>query len=430
VGPLRGPAAWARCVGPLRGPAACVCYEVGVPRFQPFVGLRYGPDATDISGVVCPPYDVISPHDRELLEAEDPANCVRVELPRPAPPLSAYESAAATLAAWRGQFLAVDDGPSFYVYRMGFKDHTGRPRQTTGVLGALVLEPPGNGILPHERTTPKDKQDRLDLLTATRTNLSPIWGLSLASGLSGLCDPQGPPDAEASVDGVDHQLWRVSQPAITEAISSLVASAPVVVADGHHRYEVALAYQASCSGPGAHDAVLALIVELSEEQLAVAPIHRLLSNLPAGWDPASLFGSWFSVSATDPPDDTILDRMEEAESLALVAPGGTWLLHPNAAVIEAAEMDLDSSRLAIAVGSHPGIEVRFQHGVDAIVAAVASGDADAGVLLRPATVAQIAAVAHEGTRMPPKTTFFTPKPATGMVFRAFADQPNPSDILG
>jgi len=400
-----------------------VCYEIGVPSFEPFVGLRYAAEATaDLSGVICPPYDVISEPERLALEAEHEANCVRLELPQGP---NKYADAAALLARWRqpGGPLAPDDSPSFYVYRMGFKDDSGRPRQTAGVFGALGLEPPGTGILPHERTTPKDKQDRLDLIRATRTNVSPIWGLSVASGLSALCEQPGQPDARATdALGVHHRLWRVTQPGVLDAIASTVSSAPVVIADGHHRFEVALAYKGECGGNGPHDAVMAFVVELTDEQLAVAPIHRLLTGLPENFDPESVFGEWFTISPTAAPDDTIADRMRSAGSLALVAPHGTWLMAPTPAVLDKAEMDLDSSRLDVALASLPSVDVRFQHGWDRIADAVASGSASAGVLLRPATVAQIAAVAHGGERMPPKTTFFTPKLATGMVFRALDDQ--------
>ena len=402
-----------------------------MPRFEPFRGLRYGPDATDLSGVICPPYDVISEPEREALEAEHEDNCVRLELPRSHGELSPYDSAAATLATWRqpGGPLVTDDVAAFYLYRMGFKDEHGRPRQTSGLLGALGLEPPGTGILPHERTTPKDKQDRLNLLRETRTNLSPIWGLSLTPGLSTLCEPQGPPDAKATdAGGVHHRLWRITQPGVVKAISDAVAASPVVVADGHHRFEVALAYQAERRAlghaEGPHDAVLAYLVELSEEQLAVAAIHRLLTGLPAAFGPASL-ERWFDVTPADPADASIADRQRELGALALVTRGGTWLLHPRPKLIETADQDLDSSRLDVALADLPGVDVRFQHGWSNVVAAVRDGTAEAGILLRPATVAQIADVAERRDRMPPKTTFFTPKPATGLVFRHLDDQEPP-----
>jgi len=395
-----------------------------VPRFDPFVGLRYGPDATDLSGVICPPYDVIDEAQRRALEAEHEANCVRLELPQPSGEHDRYRAAADLLRHWRapGGPLAVDDGPAFYVYRMGFRDEAGRPRQTTGVLGALGIEAPGGDVLPHERTTPKDKQDRLDLLRATRTNLSPIWGLSLARGLTQACEPAGPPDARATdMGGVHHRLWRIASPGVVSAIADTVASAPLVIADGHHRYEVGQAYQGEQGTGGPQDAILALVVELAADQLFVAPIHRLLSGLPAGWSPEAL-SEWFEVSPTTAPDGGIVDQLVSAGGMALVMRSGTWLLRPRPALDEAAEMALDSSRLEVVLAAMRGVAVRYQHGWSTAVGAVANEDAEAAILVRPATVEQIAEVARRRERMPPKTTFFTPKPATGMVFRALDDQ--------
>ncbi len=396
-----------------------------MPRFEPFVGLRYGPDASDLSGVICPPYDVIDERQRRALEAEHDANIVRLELPQPDGDRDRYRAAADLLGRWRapGGPLALDDGEAFYVYRMGFHDEAGRPRQTTGVLGALGLEPPGEGILPHERTTPKDKQDRLDLLRATRTNLSPIWGLTLAPGLSQLADLGTPPDARATdLGGVHHRLWRVTSPGVVEAIAATVASAPVVVADGHHRFEVGLAYQAEQGAGGPQDAILALIVELSDDQLFVAPIHRLLSGLPAGWSPEA-WSEWFEVTPMAAPDGGVVDRLVAAGGMGVVTRQGSWLLRPRPSLDGAAAMPLDSSRLEVVLGEAPALAVRFQHGWANAVGAVANDDADAAVLLRPATVDQIADVARQRQRMPPKTTFFTPKPATGMVLRGLDDQP-------
>jgi uncharacterized protein (DUF1015 family) len=395
-----------------------------VPRFDPFVGLRYGPDANDLSGVICPPYDVIDDAQRRALEAEHVANIVRVELPQPDGEHDRYRAAAELLARWRapGGPLAVDEGEAFYVYRMGFHDEAGRPRQTTGVLGALRLEPPGEGILPHERTTPKDKQDRLDLIRATRTNLSPIWGLTLAPGLSQLAELGSPPDARATdMGGVHHRLWRVTSPGVIDAIAGTVASAPVVIADGHHRFEVGLAYQAEQGAGGPQDAILALVVELSADQLFVAPVHRLLAGLPAGWSPAA-WSEWFEVTPMGAPDGGVVDRLVAAGGMGVVNRQGAWLLQPRRALEDAAAMPLDSSRLEVVLAPMPSVTVRYQHGWAAAVGAVANDDADAAVLLRPATVPQIAEVAERRERMPPKTTFFTPKPATGMVLRSLDDQ--------
>ncbi|MEO7837165.1 MAG: DUF1015 domain-containing protein, partial [Acidimicrobiales bacterium] len=397
-----------------------------MPRFHPFSGLRFAVAGGRLDSVVAPPYDVISPADRDRLAASDEHNAVRIEVPvaeESGDGDDKYRAAARIWAEWRETgILVADPEPSFYVYRMGFQDEAGQPRQTTGIVGALELTPPGEGgVLPHERTTPKDKADRLALLRACRANLSPVWGLSTASGLTALCEVVGPPDARATdEEGVHHRLWQVSQPGVVQAISDVVASAPIVIADGHHRYETALAYRDE-GGDGGGDrppgcgAVMTYVVELTEDQLDVRPIHRLISDLPDELDLPEALAAHFEVTADGGPDDAMPTRMSEGGTLGLVTPKGSWLLRPLAATTAAAGQDLDSSRLDVALAALPPHELRFQHGVGNVVAAVASGRAQAGVLLRPATVAQIAAIGSGGDRMPPKTTFFYPKPRTGMV---------------
>ncbi|MBV8235876.1 MAG: DUF1015 domain-containing protein, partial [Acidimicrobiia bacterium] len=231
-----------------------------MPRFEPFAGVRYNSDAVELDGVVAPPYDVIGPEERLALERRDPHNVVHVDLPRDEPGRDRYTAAGCRLDEWLVEHvLARDDEAAFYVYRMGYRDTGGRPRQTSGVIGALELSVPGEGdVLPHERTMPKPKDDRLNLLRSCHANLSPIWVLSLAGGLSGLCELPGPPDARCTDDaGVHHRLWRIIQPGVASALAEAVGSAPVVIADGHHRYETALAYRderrAAGAGPGDHD---------------------------------------------------------------------------------------------------------------------------------------------------------------------------------
>jgi uncharacterized protein (DUF1015 family) len=374
-----------------------------VPRFEPFAAVRYaaGPD---LSPVAAPPYDVISPDDRARLVEKSEHNAVRIELPADEGGRDRYQVAADLWRSWQDEgVLFTDDSPSFYGYRMSFAADDGSPRSTLGVLGALELSRPGEaGILPHERTTSKDKADRLNLLRACRANLSPIWGLSLAPGLSGLLAVDRPPDAWADdEDGNRHELWRLAA-GDAAAIGQAVAAEPLVIADGHHRYETALAYRDESPGlPGARS-VLCYVVELTESQLAVGPIHRLLSEVPD-------LSPWFDLT---PVDDV------PRAGLALVTADQAWRLTPKPSTAEAAEADLDSSRLDVALRELPGVSVRFQHGAELAVSMVRKGEAAAAVLLRPATVEQIAATGHGGERMPPKTTFFYPKLRTGMVFRA------------
>ncbi len=392
-----------------------------MPRFEPFIGIRYDTTSLDPALVTAPPYDVISPSDRAALIASAPANVVRIDLPVDGD--DPYGDAAQQFNRWRTEGVFVDDSePSFTVYRMEAPDENGIVRHTTGVIGAMELTPPGEGdILPHEFTTPKAKSDRLDLLRSTRSNLSAVWGLSPAIGLTALLDTTDAPLCRFVADGVTHTVWRIADPERIDAIRSAIGSAPIVIADGHHRYETSLAYRderrAADGDGGAADAVMTFVVELVEDELEVGPIHRLISGLPDGVDVLAAFGPYFECEPFPGSDQPTVRELQELGGLALVTSDGTWLLRPWPDTIAAAR-DLDSSRLDLALAALPDHSLVYQHGVDHIHAAVRSGAAQAGVLLRPVRVDQIIEIAKGGEKMPPKSTFFAPKPRTGVVFRS------------
>lgn len=392
-------------------------------RFEPFAGIRYNPQRTRLAGVIAPPYDVIDGAQRDALAARDPHNAVLIDVPSEADGDQRYLQAHQRLEAWLAEgTLVVDDRLSFTAYRMTATDEAGAERHTTGVIGALELSPPGTDILPHEHTTPKAKSDRLDLLRSCRANLSAIWGLSLARGLTDLLPLEDPPLAEVvDDDGVRHTVWRIDDPDVCAAISSAVASHPVVVADGHHRYETSLAYkgerEALDGHAGAAGATMTYIVELVEDELTVHAIHRLIGGLPDDTDIEAALAPWFEPVGPPPAGVAVAAAMVEAGCLLLILPGRDVLLRPRPHDLSHVP-DLDSSRLDVALAALPAHTLAYQHGVEQVRAAVASGAAQAGVLLRPATVAQIEATAHGGERMPPKTTFFHPKPKTGLVFRS------------
>ncbi|HEV2069527.1 MAG TPA: DUF1015 domain-containing protein [Acidimicrobiales bacterium] len=398
-----------------------------MPRFEPFAGLRYRMSA-DIDDVTAPPYDVIDEAQREALASRSPFNAVHLELPvEEDDDGDRYQRAARLLREWRQKgIVAPDDPPALYLYRMGYHDEAGTPRQTTGVIGALELSVPGDGdVLPHEETTPRAKSDRLQLLEATKTNVSPIWCLSLGRHLSYLADPLGPPFARCTdEDGVHHRIWRVTSPAVLEGLVEVVEAAPVIIADGHHRYETALAYRdrlrAEGAGEGPHDFVMALVVELAEDELSVQAIHRVLTGLPPDLDVVEALSPWFAREPL-PGDGISPASMVELGGLGLVLPDGpSCLLVPKAGAFPDELPDLDASRLEVARAALPPHEISYSAGVEASVSQVAGRAGSAAVLLRPATVEQIGESARRGERMPAKTTYFRPKPRTGMVFRSVA----------
>jgi uncharacterized protein (DUF1015 family) len=398
-----------------------------VAQFQPFSGIRYDLARVELADVVSPPYDVIDAGLREQLAARSDHNAVRIDLPADEGGDDRYEVARRLLADWQAEGVLVSDArPSFTIYRMAYVDDAGTARHTTGVIGALELTPPGTDILPHEQTTPKAKTDRLDLLRHCRANTSAIWALSLAKGLTDLLPVQSDPVADfTDGDGVRHTVWVVEDAGQCAAIAEAVSAQPVVVADGHHRYETSLAYrserEAADGTAGDAAATLAYIVELVEDELSVRAIHRLINGLPEGLDLLAALDPWFEALGPPASGEPVTAAMQAAGALCLVRPEGEVLLRPRPEAL-ADVRDLDTVRLDTALaglGAGVGaLTVTFQHGADNVRRAVARGEAQAGVLLRPVTVSQIEATAHGGERMPPKTTFFHPKVKTGLVFRS------------
>ena len=391
-----------------------------MPRFDAFRGVRYDPERVALADVCSPPYDVIDGPTRALLAARHPANAVGVDLPGPAE--GAYAAAAERLAGWLADGTLRRDQPSLYVYRMTHADGDGGERRTTGVIGALELSAPGEGgILPHEHTTPKAKSDRLQLLRATRANLSAVWALSPAPGLTELLEPDADPVGAWSVDGIDHRLWRITDPGRLAAITACVGREPVVIADGHHRYETSLAYRdeqralGPDGAPGA-EAVLAYVVELVDDELEVRPIHRLVASLPGDLDLVDALGRWFDLTPVEPDDAVVDPDAPTRDAVGLVTPTGAWQLAPKTEH-EPTSRGLDSVRVDRALADAGVDDVVFEHDPRKVVDEVRASRAGAGFLLRAATVDQIVEIAHGGERMPPKTTFFSPKPCTGAVFR-------------
>lgn len=391
-----------------------------MPPFAPFRGIRYAAD--DLAPLTAPPYDVISREERDELAAQDPRNVVHIDVPVLQPGSGRddpYVEAAERLERWREDGTLVTDDPSLYLYRMSFADEAGAARQTLGVIGALGLVPPGEGdVLPHEHTTPKAKSDRLRLMRATAANLSPIWGLSLAQGLSKLLDVGRPAlHSWLDPDGVRHELWRESRADAIAEIRAAIESEPVVIADGHHRYETSLALAAERRDlPGA-GATLCYLVELVEDQLAVQPIHRLVAGLPDGTDITGSLADTFEVErSAEVPDANAVARLVDSGRLGLITADGFAYLRPR---LDGGR--IDSELVADALAALPAHELSYQHALTACAAAVRDGYADAAILLRPVSVSQIQRVAHARQKMPPKSTFFWPKPRTGVLFRSLSE---------
>lgn len=414
-------------------------------RLSPFRALRYaGADGSDLSRLLSPPYDVIDEDERRELESADPHNVVRLILPRDASgsPHGAYRSAAELLRQWRAEgVLVADDTPALYVYELAEGD-----ARTRGLVGAVGLTPPEAGIvLPHENTMAGPVADRLALTEATEGNLEPIYlvysGGGAASQAVAACDDR-PPLVTAQVDGVTHRIWALTDPSTLRAVAGDLLARRAVIADGHHRYATYLRHQAdrhaAGAGAGPWDRGLALLVDASAYGPQVHAIHRVVPGLPLA-DAVTRAAAGFATR--DVPADSALQALAAVEEGAafLLTDGSRWVLltDPDAALVDSA---LPASRSAAwrsldvtvahrvlidrlwALEDHEDV-VGFEHSVaDAVAAAQRSGGT--ALLLNPTPVEGVAAVAEAGERMPRKSTLFTPKPRTGLLMRAYRDEPD------
>jgi uncharacterized protein (DUF1015 family) len=409
-----------------------------VPDVVPFPGIRYDTDTAGaaLDVLAAPPYDVVDDDLHAALEAAHQYNSVRLILPRDEHAEGdRYERAATTMRRWCDEGVLVrDPAPRFYGYRMRYRDAHGSDRHTHGFFGALRLpEAANNDVLPHERTLPKAKSDRLALLRAMRANVDPIWCLSVTSGLTALLDPATPLCGCTDAEGTEHTLFAIDDPAQIEAIRDAVGRSPLVLADGHHRYETATTYRDELRAAGAPvggaDAIMTLVVELAEDELSIDAIHRLVTvadgvDVRAALDDAFVFEP---VGAnTSDVVETLEARMGERGALALVDRTGVALAFPRPEVATSAlasEPEVVRATDAaivehLAVPRLSGAQFTYRHDAIATAALVDKGAASAALLCRPVSVAQTRAAALAGVRMTQKTTFFAPKPRTGMVFRS------------
>ena len=395
-----------------------------MPRFEPFAALRYTP-SLPLDKVVAPPYDVLSDSDVVALLQSHPRNIVAIDVPRDVDGPGRYELAGQRLNEWIGDGTLVRDSrPSFTIYRTRFTDEAGAKRETVGVLGGLeVVDEGAGGVLPHERTVPKAKTDRLDLTRATNTNLSPVWGLSLTAGLTDLL--RAPGEAMGSCtdeQGVVHTVERVSDPERVATIAQAVASNPVLIADGHHRYAISRTFRDEVRATRGTDSpaelTLTYVAELVEDQLSIDAIHRVYHGIDAE-ALLTIVGEYFETTDAGVVTPAFGAEVVHRGALCLVRRDGTgvWLTPKPSAF--SGVRGLDGAYLEHALRDH-AIDVTYQHGVQHVVDRVRESEATAGVLIRPTSIVEIRRTANEGLLMPPKSTFFTPKLRTGLVLRPLA----------
>jgi len=415
---------------------------------RPFRAVRYDPGRVDLSRVIVPPYDVIAGDERATFFDRDPHNAIRFELTREvaAEATTDYAQIRECLDAWRESGVLIqDDEPAFYVMRQRFRAPDGRELARVGFFAELALaEYEERVVLPHENTLAGPKQDRLRLLRAARANLSSVFLLYedrdelLAGALEAALDARVL--GRASDDaGVEYTLAAVRDPEAVASIRGFLADRPVVIADGHHRYETALAYRRERgAGEGAPwDSTLAYFANLYAKGSLLLPIHRVVqkgaSRTPApddaGW--AARLPGWqlerVAIAAGGANVAELLDAhlAPRAGHPAFAADDGRGTLRVfwrDAPLGEELMVRILESEVLGGVFGLDERDIRegavsFPKSAARAAEEVRTGGGEVALYLNPLDPDDVFRVTRAGERMPQKSTFFSPKVPTGLVFR-------------
>jgi uncharacterized protein (DUF1015 family) len=432
---------------------------------RPIRALHYDLDIVgSLDDVAAPPYDVIDLEQRAALLDRSPYNAVAIDLPKPygqSGPQETegdpYETAAQTIDAWREAGALVDDAePAIWAMTQDYTGPDGESRTRHGILCRVRVEDFEAGqVLPHERTLPGPKKDRLDLTRATRHNLSAIFSLSTEDPwplVEPQIDPAAPWGEATDEGGVLTRVWRVGDPGTIAAVGALLSGARLLIADGHHRYETALAYRdevnagAAPGGEGGHEFTLMALTGLADPGLTVFPTHRLLSGFaddperqerlgsglrelfdaeevaedeldPRGVEGVGVFGLYDSHhrrayrlrlkdSAIEALDEQLLAGKPEAYRRLDTAILETLVLK---GIVGMSEDDILAKR-----------GIGYSKSVSDSLALLEDGSYDIAFILRPIPVDQVRAICESDENMPPKSTYFYPKVLTGLVFNPVA----------
>jgi uncharacterized protein (DUF1015 family) len=433
----------------------------------PFKGLHYNlarvPNLTD---VVTPPYDVISPAEREAFAARNPHNMVHLILPQALPGddllQNRYTRAAATYRQWRREQVLVRDGePALYYWETEF-EHAGRTRIRKGLAAAVGLEPlSGGAIKPHEQTFSAAKADRLEVLKHAQANFSPIFSIypdpeQLVVGLLQQSLPAQPLMDFQDALGYRQRLYPVTDPATLSAVHKHFDAMTLYIADGHHRYETSLNYQKllksrypDASPRAAFNYTLMYLSNIFDPDLVILMAHRLLGGprvkhleearvmgrlkeyfeietLPGVGEFGEAYDEFLqqTLAEIQPPDTgfILLGFGRKAWRLKM-RPGVrqqvlTRQMHPALAQLDVAVLNylIFEKVLGLDAKAQDDQETcKYSSKVPEVIAAVHRGEARLAFLLNPTRIEQVQEVASSGLTMPRKSTYFYPKVMSGLV---------------
>lgn len=415
---------------------------------KPFKAIRYNSSLIgDPSAVITPPYDVISAEEQDKLHQKSPYNIIRLEYGKTYPADNdndnRYTRASDTLNKWLSAgVLKADDEPLYYLYEQSYTyDFNAYKRR--GIVAALGLESyHSKVILPHELTMTEPKKDRLQLLSSSRTNISPIFTLfpdpekRMADFFARVENDK--PLFEAVEDsGQTHRLWAISDSALQTDFTTYMADQPLLIADGHHRYETALKYYLDIQDtkgiipPGAAN-ILTVMVSNNDPGLLMLPTHRLLNDLNSEDITALHQVIKNQFTAIDFGDPRQIDRQEYWQELVkqsrtkngfgfITKESASLLIANDFASVDALPVSLLHDRILKPVlSTEAGTEaikntLRFSHDFSSSLDSVLSGNADAAFILDTIPIDSVFDRASRGIMMPQKSTYFYPKLPSGIV---------------
>jgi uncharacterized protein (DUF1015 family) len=404
--------------------------------------VRYDAGRVELSNVIVPPYDVIAADERESFYERDPHNAIRFELTRKVADEATtdYAEVGETLVAWlRSGVLIRDERPAYYVMRQRFVAPSGETLERMGFFAAGV-------VLPHERTLAGPKADRLKVMRASRANLSSVFLLYqdreqwLGAALESAFDPErGELLGSARDDaGVEYQLAALREPEAVARVERFMAERPVVIADGHHRYETALAYRdeqraaQGVSSAAGCESTLAYFANAYAPGSLLLPIHRVIRKQSAPTDAAWLerLPDWDERSVSIGSVDDIAELLEThlaplAGHPAFAADDATGTLRifsrpeplGDALMVRTLEREVIGSVFELDEDAIRDGAVSFPKSAERAAREVRAGDGTVALYLNPLTPDDVFRVTGEGVVMPQKSTFFYPKVPTGLVFR-------------
>jgi uncharacterized protein (DUF1015 family) len=399
----------------------------------PFKGILYNSGKVSGDDVIAPPYDIISPEQREVLYQKSPYNIIRIDFGKDMPnddeKNNKYTRAKEYMDKWlkEGIFLR-DEKECFYAYESEYTV-SGEKKRLRGIVALVKIEELGKGIYPHEATHSKPKTDRLNLMRACKANISPIYSLYKSKEMitSSIIEniKDAPLISAHDFDGAIHRLYRISDSLAIKSIIDELSDKPVFIADGHHRYEVALEYKKEM-GEGPWDYVMMFLANMVEEGITILPTHRMIKGIKRE-EVLSRLKPDFDVESCGLECDIKKKLILEGKNtigLYLGSNENWYILRYKGTDLEDVEpplKDLDVVILQeLIIKKDLGItDVAYEMDIEKSLRKVKKGDFDAVFFLNPTRVEDVEKVALAGKRMPPKSTYFYPKLLTGLVINKF-----------